>query len=200
MRQTMIGFICGIAVCLGTWVLLQHEAIASADGRGNERGTTAGVVTCAGDLNGDGVVDVSDLLILLSNWGPCVDAESCEGNCGGAAPSGCYCDESCHDFADCCDDVCDHCEHEPCTPSDSCAGNCGGSAPSGCYCDEACHDFADCCDDVCDHCDHEPCAPSDSCADNCGGSAPSGCYCDEACHDFADCCADVCDHCDHSAC
>ena len=25
----------------------------------------------AGDLNGDGVVDVSDLLILLGAWGPC---------------------------------------------------------------------------------------------------------------------------------
>jgi len=28
-------------------------------------------VDCPADLNGDGVVDVSDLLIQLSNWGPC---------------------------------------------------------------------------------------------------------------------------------
>lgn len=32
--------------------------------------------TCLGDLNGDAMVDVSDLLILLSAWGPCE-----QGNC-----------------------------------------------------------------------------------------------------------------------
>lgn len=30
-----------------------------------------------GDLNGDGVVDVSDLLILLSQWGACADPRDC---------------------------------------------------------------------------------------------------------------------------
>jgi T5SS/PEP-CTERM-associated repeat protein len=33
-----------------------------------------------GDLNGDGVVNVSDLLILLGNWGPCVDCDKCVGD------------------------------------------------------------------------------------------------------------------------
>ena len=26
---------------------------------------------CSGDLNGDGTVDVADLLMILSAWGPC---------------------------------------------------------------------------------------------------------------------------------
>jgi len=30
-----------------------------------------------GDLNCDGVINVSDLLILLANWGPCADQNSC---------------------------------------------------------------------------------------------------------------------------
>jgi hypothetical protein len=30
-----------------------------------------------GDLNGDGVVDGADLLILLSAWGKCGDPENC---------------------------------------------------------------------------------------------------------------------------
>ncbi len=38
-----------------------------------------------GDLNGDGVVSTADLLILLSNWGPCDDCDNCpadfDGNC-----------------------------------------------------------------------------------------------------------------------
>jgi len=36
-----------------------------------------------GDLNGDGVVDVSDLLILLGAWGPCDDGESCAADLNG---------------------------------------------------------------------------------------------------------------------
>jgi plastocyanin len=31
----------------------------------------------SGDLNGDGVVDVSDLLILLAAWGPCPQSGDC---------------------------------------------------------------------------------------------------------------------------
>lgn len=33
-----------------------------------------------GDLNGDGIVDVSDLLILLANWGPCPRDNECLGD------------------------------------------------------------------------------------------------------------------------
>ncbi len=38
-----------------------------------------------GDLDGDGIVGVSDLLILLASWGPCADCGDCpadlDGNC-----------------------------------------------------------------------------------------------------------------------
>lgn len=33
-----------------------------------------------GDLNGDGVVGTSDLLVLFSNWGPCFDCDACLGD------------------------------------------------------------------------------------------------------------------------
>jgi hypothetical protein len=86
MKQLCIGFICGIVVCCGMWVLTQHETIAEATeyDRGGETqgGPALGVKQCLGDLNGDGVVNVSDLLILLGNWGQCPGAcASGEGNC-----------------------------------------------------------------------------------------------------------------------
>ena len=38
-----------------------------------------------GDLNGDGVINTSDLLILLGSWGPCNDCDNCvadlDGDC-----------------------------------------------------------------------------------------------------------------------
>ena len=38
-----------------------------------------------GDLDGDGSVGASDLLILLASWGPCADCDDCiadiDGNC-----------------------------------------------------------------------------------------------------------------------
>ena len=43
------------------------------------------VVTILGDLDGDGSVGASDLLILLANWGRCADCDDCnadiDGNC-----------------------------------------------------------------------------------------------------------------------
>jgi cytochrome c551/c552 len=114
---------------------------------------------CLADLNGDGVVNVSDLLILLGAWGPCDD--------GG-----------------------------PKEPTDSCVGNCGGQSPDGCWCDGQCVDFGDCCDDACDECGQ--CEPTPgSCVGSCGGQSPDGCWCDGKCVDFGDCCDDACDECGH---
>jgi hypothetical protein len=44
---------------------------------------------CDGDLNGDGVVDVSDLLILLSSWGACASTGV---NCVDVCPADLNCD------------------------------------------------------------------------------------------------------------
>ncbi len=60
-------------------------ALDSADnlGAGKDLSFTVGAIP--GDLNGDGVVGVADLLILLANWGPCADCDDCpadlDGNC-----------------------------------------------------------------------------------------------------------------------
>ena len=37
----------------------------------------------SGDLDGDGIVGVSDLLILLANWGPCPDCKDCPADLDG---------------------------------------------------------------------------------------------------------------------
>jgi hypothetical protein len=63
--------------------------------------------------------------------------------CGSANPTaaGCYCNEDCFKFNDCCTDVCDGCSNlsgcGPCTPScsgktcgdDGCGGSCGECSP-----------------------------------------------------------------------
>ena len=36
-----------------------------------------------GDLNGDGVVGVADLLILFAEWGPCADCDDCPADLSG---------------------------------------------------------------------------------------------------------------------
>jgi len=44
-----------------------------------------GIPSTPGDLDGDGIVNTTDLLILFSNWGPCFDCEDCladlDGSC-----------------------------------------------------------------------------------------------------------------------
>lgn len=137
---------------------------------------------CTGDLNGDGVVDVADMLALLGQWGSC---------------SGCDADLN----GDVVVDVADllillsawgACEDNGGQGSDeSCQGHCDGQAPGGCWCDSKCQGFGDCCDDACEQCDYCPV----SCEDNCGAQHPSGCWCDEKCAGFGDCCNDVCDAC-----
>ena len=70
---------------------------------------------------------------------------SCKDYCGGAAPSGCKCDYTCHDSGNCCDDFKEQCPAE--FALDSCEGHCGGVAPSGCQCDATCQGSGDCCHD-----------------------------------------------------
>ncbi len=84
---------------------------------------------------------------------------SCQTNCGGAAVSGCWCDEACCDLGDCCEDKGKHCpgclfglgsaEHL----FDTCLGSsCEGSTAGSCWCDNSCGPFNDCCPDVCIAC------------------------------------------------
>lgn len=116
---------------------------------------------------------------------------SCHGYCGGQAPGGCWCDELCCGFFDCCPDkyaACGGCGGEG---THICYRSCGTSPPfSGCWCDEACCAFLDCCSDKfhwCGGCN--PIVPN-SCAMSCGSKAAGGCWCDECCCDLGDCCAD----------
>jgi hypothetical protein len=99
--------------------------------------------------------------LTFSVWGEWVTdgTETCEEWCGTQSPFGCWCDEECDLFGDCCDDVCDECpDNTFCDPDIDpyvCEGFCGEMAPGGCWCDEWCDSFNDCCDDVCDECDED---------------------------------------------
>ena len=48
-----------------------------------------------------------DVTATLSGGGGSDD--SCTGYCGDSAPSGCWCDSSCLEYNDCCDDICEAC-------------------------------------------------------------------------------------------
>jgi hypothetical protein len=73
---------------------------------------------------------------------PQPEGDSCADSCGGEAPGGCWCDEQCSKYGDCCGD-----HLAQCKPQASCAGSCGGKTPSGCWCDEQCSKYGDCCGD-----------------------------------------------------
>ena len=51
------------------------------------------------------------LLIYLTKGSGYED--SCEGHCGGGAPTGCYCDDKCQNYGDCCGDKAAFCGDEP---------------------------------------------------------------------------------------
>ena len=88
-------------------------------------------------------------------------ADSCEGYCGAQNPAGCYCDELCSQYGDCCSDYEEICGGGGQTGGGqtgggqtgggdaSCVGYCGGQNPeAGCYCDELCAQYGDCCADI----------------------------------------------------
>ena len=119
---------------------------------------------------------------------------SCEGNCGGQAPTGCWCDSACFGNDDCCDDVCDFCAAD--YPDDCCVPDCAGKDCGADGCGGSCGDCAP--GEVCTAeglCE----APAQtSCDGNCGnydGNVDS-CQCDGECFDAGDCCDDICTFCD----
>ncbi|MBM4387580.1 MAG: hypothetical protein FJ088_07555, partial [Deltaproteobacteria bacterium] len=78
--------------------------------------------------------------------GICQFNQGCFGFCGTASPQGCYCDDLCFQYGDCCENVCEACPDLPgcgtCVPNcygkqcgdDGCGGSCG-YCPPGYYCD-----------------------------------------------------------------
>jgi hypothetical protein len=165
---------------------------------------------CAGpDLCGDGICDanigescgscVSDCACgagLACVASQCVPAfGGCAGVCGGESSDGCYCDESCFGFGDCCENVCiacavelaaecaalDSCGNGLCDPDEDCA-TC--EQDCGCPLNTVCTALGECLE-----------ATLVGCAGFCGGEAAEGCFCDDSCFGFGDCCADVCDEC-----
>lgn len=141
--------------------------------------------------NADSGYDLSDhcpLSIELDFEGGPPPASSCVGSCGGQSPGGCWCDDLCESFGNCCADKAAVCDAPPPDP-DSCEGHCGAQAPGGCWCDDACVSFGNCCADKVAACGSPPPDP-DSCEGHCGGQAPGGCWCDSACSFYGDCCDD----------
>ena len=91
---------------------------------------------------------------------------SCANSCGGQSSSGtCYCEDSCHEYGDCCSDYDAQCGSTPDPDPDpdpsgggdpaggTCEGHCGdAAADASCYCDDLCSDNGDCCADYNTHC------------------------------------------------
>jgi hypothetical protein len=74
---------------------------------------------------------------------------SCSGVCGASEDQGgCFCDDSCVQYDDCCGDYESECGGGGGTPTGTCQGMCGSEEDQGnCYCDEQCVEFEDCCPD-----------------------------------------------------
>lgn len=144
---------------------------------------------------------------VSDNWtdeGGNVFSESCDdlcaGQCGEQAANGCWCDQACKVYDDCCADACQSCSIAGCDPDFpvTCEGMCGGTPPQGCWCDMVCFSFGDCCPDVCQWCDYPGCdGGRDSCVGLCGMDALSGCRCHPDCVAEDNCCHDACSECGH---
>jgi hypothetical protein len=69
----------------GRWWIFLGTAVTnySCGGGNNNYSLTLTCESCDGDLNGDDIVNVSDLLELLAAWGPCADITQCRGDLDG---------------------------------------------------------------------------------------------------------------------
>jgi hypothetical protein len=119
---------------------------------------------CA-DFNGDNVVNVSDLLIMFDNWGTCPTAIDGGGTtdegeaCGERINDGCNQDPPQFGSITCGETICGTgwTGVELADPPDghlpgTCEGFCGGQSADGCWCDDQCFGFGDCCIDICEWC------------------------------------------------
>jgi len=93
-----------------------------------------------------GVLTDGDVVALQELYAPRLDSCQHMNACGGEAPGGCFCDETCIQWGDCCIDG--PCEAEV-LPQFSCvaSGSCGEQTPGGCFCDATCDQYGDCCID-----------------------------------------------------
>ncbi len=120
----------------------------------------------------------------------CVDhmcvAQTCADSCGGQGIGGCWCDDSCFNFGDCCPDVCDECPDED-AEACACVPECDGKECGwdGCWQDcGTCDEGAFCTDDglceVCE-CGDMQCG-FNGCGEPCGdfeGGCDEGAFCDD---------------------
>lgn len=86
---------------------------------------------CIADLNDDGVVDINDLLAVLTNWGACLN---CHPGCGPnqiCDQNNCICKEG---FADCDGDPSNGCEIDLMSDSNNC-----GACNEQCEASETCN-------------------------------------------------------------
>ena len=115
------GTLCGGLLNLQPWNAVHA---VNGEGRQDDGGFTGGAGVCPADIappGGDGVVNVDDLLAVISNWGPCVSDDldndgwsAAEGDCDDAnanvhpgapelcnglevlrAPGGTFCPDQC---------------------------------------------------------------------------------------------------------
>lgn len=140
-------------------MLLECANNAASCAPPNPTGGTGGSAGAAGSSGAGG-----------STGGP----DSCVGKCGGKADSGCWCDDSCTQYGDCCADKDVACSGgsggasgaggttggtggttggaggtssggEGCTPSLCGTSSAGTENDKSCYCDSACANYGDCC-------------------------------------------------------
>jgi len=125
--------------------VMVHE-IGHALGLGHTPVSGATMFASVGSCNnGPATTESDDDAGVNELYGNTGGGDSCVGNCGQQAPGGCWCDDQCVNFGDCCADKAAACDAPP--DPNSCVGNCGQQAPGGCWCDTQCSQFGDCCGD-----------------------------------------------------